>query len=108
MTVTQEAAPEELMLASEFATARIRVGSSAGRLMLTITDMASGLTSDLDPAELLDLSEGLARVEVDRAANGPRLKIGRPDGQRAIYLDPLQLADAASSGGWGTFPPAYD
>ena len=39
---------------------------------------------------------------------GPRLKITETGTGRTVYLDPLELSDAALSGEWGKFPDVYE
>jgi len=95
---------------------RLKLTSSSGRYSLRITDLASHQVSELDPADALRRAQpdpgtrdpAMLEITIDRAANGPRLKIS--DGQlgTCAYLDPLELSDAAVTGAWAKLPPAYD
>lgn len=107
---------ESFILSNEFAEVRVEWGGINLR-RLQITDLGSGAVAFLDPREAIRIPEGdpvsasLSRrmeVSVDYAANGPRLKIADGGTGLTIYLDPLQLADAAVAGAWGKLPPAYD
>ena len=107
---------ERWVLSSEFAAVAVEPIPSTGGLVLQILDLGTGATARLDPVEALrrvgrvgtetdPLGEVI--VSVDRAGNGPRLRVAHAGHGSAIYLDPLELADAAATGAWGELPPAY-
>lgn len=111
-----------MILASEFAAVEVEVeeNQAPDGPRLRITDLGTGSTAWLDAAAALALAEPQAgrdlmsgggpeglTIELDLAANGPRLKIADSRRSRLVYLDPLELADAAATGTWGQFPAPY-
>ncbi|HLY67736.1 MAG TPA: hypothetical protein VKU60_19515 [Chloroflexota bacterium] len=95
-----------MVLTSEFAAVSVEVEQVRESIALAITDLGLNLTARLDARAALQAPiEGPIEVDLDQAANGPRLKISA--GPETVYLDPLQLSDAASTGCWATFPAAY-
>ena len=104
------------VLSNEFAEVRVEWGGINLR-QLQITDLGSGAVALLDPRDAIRIAErdlistggsGGVEVSVDHAANGPRLKVADVGTGLTVYLDPLQLADAAVAGAWGKLPSAYD
>ena len=108
----------ETTLDNEFASVSVKLIARLGRPYLRITDLSSGRAAELDPADAFFTSGQTmtpsgdvaldVTVEIDTAANGPRLKVARKMGGSCVYLDPLELSDAAVTGAWAKLPPAYD
>ena len=105
-------------LANEFAEVTVEVKPTLEGSFVTITDKGTGVQASLDPGGAL--SEGLGSkttsrnkalavtLELDLRANGPRLKITHMETGATVFLDPLQLSDAALTGEWGKFPAVYE
>ena len=107
---------ERWVLSSEFAAVAVEPIPSTGGLVLQILDLGTGATARLDPVAALKWVGSVGTeahplgeviVSVDRTGNGPRLRMAHAGHGVAIYLDPLELADAAATGAWGELPPAY-
>ena len=106
-----------VILTNEFAGVNVQLKLMPEGSLLTITDSGTGCQASLDPFGALSPNfdyktstpnNTAVTVEVDFSANGPRLKITHRESGAAVYLDPLQLSDAAVTGEWGKFPPVYD
>jgi hypothetical protein len=109
--------PEKAVgLANEFAAVNVQLKLTPERALVMITDSGTGCQASLDPVAALppdykaSSQDNSAAVilEVDLAANGPRLKITHAESGAAVFLDALQLSDAAVTGAWGKFPPQYE
>jgi hypothetical protein len=107
-----------VVLANEFAEVNVELKLTPRGSLVTITDKGTGIQASLDPAAALSQGSGYQTnlpdrpialtFEVDLMANGPRLKIAHVESGITVFLDPLQLSDAALAGEWGKLPAVFN